>query len=162
MKEYFRNISDNNIVTNKIFWNFIRPFLINKGSLNSCEIMLRKEKKIITDTKEIAQVLNDHYINIVERSWGEKPISVAKQNYVTDDIKIVDHIVRHCEDNPSVRPIKKNDKTPRNSTCSILTISEQEVKKILKELNTEKSTGVDTMPPKLVKLAANYLAEPLS
>ena len=44
----------------------------------------------------------------------------------------------------------------------MLTISEQDVKKILNELSTEKSTGVDMMPPKLVKLAANYLAEPLS
>ena len=42
--------------------------------------MLRKEKKIITDTKEIVQVLNDRYINIVERSCGEKPTSVAKQS----------------------------------------------------------------------------------
>ena len=36
--------------------------------------MLRKEKKIIRETKEIVQVLNDHYINIVERSFGEKPL----------------------------------------------------------------------------------------
>ena len=50
----------------------------NKGLLNTSKIMLRKEKKIITDTKEIVQVLNDHYINIVERSCGEKPTSVAK------------------------------------------------------------------------------------
>ena len=57
--------------------------------------------------------------------------------------------------------IKKNVKTPQNSTCSLLTISEQEAKKILKELSTEKSAGVDTMPPKLVRLAANYLAGPL-
>ena len=42
IKEYLHNISDNNIVTNKNFGNFIRPFLLNKGSLNSCEIMLRK------------------------------------------------------------------------------------------------------------------------
>ena len=44
----------------------------------------------------------------------------------------------------------------------MLTISEKEVKKILKEISTEKSAGVDTIPPTLVKLAANYLAEPLS
>ena len=124
--------------------------------------MLRKEKKIITDLKEIVHALNDHYINIVERSCGEKPTSVAKQNLLTDDIKIVDHIVRHYEDHPSVRHIKKNVKTTQNSTCFLLRISEQEVKKILKELSTEKSAGVDTIPPKLVKLAANYLAETLS
>ena len=42
IKEYFHNITGNSIVTNKNFWNFIRLFFINKGSLNSCEIMLRK------------------------------------------------------------------------------------------------------------------------
>ena len=39
IKEYFHNINNNNIVTNNNFWNFIRPFLVNKGSLNSSEIM---------------------------------------------------------------------------------------------------------------------------
>ena len=124
--------------------------------------MLRKEKKIITDTKEIVQVLNDHYINIVEKSCGEKPTNVAKQSYLADDVKIVDPIIRHCEDHPSVRHIKKSYERSQNSTCSLLTISEQDVRKLLKELSREKSTGVDMMPPKLAKLAANYLAEPLS
>ena len=44
----------------------------------------------------------------------------------------------------------------------LTTISEQEVKKILQELSAGKSAGVDTIPPKLVKLAANYLPGPLS
>ena len=108
------------------------------------------------------QVLNDHYINIVERSCREKPTRAAKRTLLKDDIKIVDQIVRQYEDHPSVRHIKKNVKTRQNSTCSLLTISEQEVKKILKELSTEKSAGVDMIPPKLVRLAANYLAGPLS
>ena len=69
--------------------------------------MLRKEKKIITDIKEIVQVLNDHYINIAERYCGEKTTSVEKHSVLTDDVKIVDHIVRHYEDHPSVGNIKK-------------------------------------------------------
>ena len=44
----------------------------------------------------------------------------------------------------------------------MLTISEQKVKTILKEISTKKSTGVDMMPPILVRLASNYLAGPLS
>ena len=151
-----------NIVTNKSFWNFIGPFLINKGSLNSCEVMIRKENKIITGTKEIVQVLNDHYNNIVQRSLGEKPASIEKQSYLTDDIKIFDHIIRHYEDHSSERRIIITLKHPQNSTFSLLTISEQEVKKILKGLSKEKSTGVVMITPKLVKLAVNYLARPLS
>ena len=60
----------------------------------------------------------------------EKPTSVAKQSYLIDDLKIVDHIIRHYEDHPSVRHIKKKVKTPQNSTCSLLAISVQVVKKI--------------------------------
>ena len=74
IKEYFRN---SNIAINKHFWNFIRSFLKSKGSLNSCEIMLRKEKKIIIDIKEIVQVLNHYKIYIVERSFAEKRTSKA-------------------------------------------------------------------------------------
>ena len=101
-----------NIVTNKSFWNFIKPFLIKKGSLNSCEVMIRKENKIIIDTKEIVQVLNDHYNNIVQRSLGEKPASIEKQSYLTDDIKIFDHIICHYEYHPSERRIINNVEAP--------------------------------------------------
>ena len=45
--------------------------------------MLRKEKKIITETKE-----------------NENATGVTKQSHLTDDIKILDHIVRHYEDHP--------------------------------------------------------------
>ena len=75
--------------------------------------MLRKEKKIITDTKKIVQVLNDHYININERSCGGKPTSAAKQSYLTYDIKIVDHIIRHYEDHLSLRHKKRTLKLPK-------------------------------------------------
>ena len=47
---------------------------MNKISLKSCEIMIRKQKKIITDTIEIVQVLNDHYVKIVERSCGKNQL----------------------------------------------------------------------------------------
>ena len=76
-------------------------------------------------------------------------------SYLTDNLKIVDHIIHHYEDHPSVRHVKSNVKTPQSSTCSLLTISGQEVKKILKELSTEKSIGVGKMPPTFVKLATN-------
>ena len=60
IKEYFHNISNNNAFTNRKVWNFIRPFDVNKGLLNSSEIMLRQKNKIFTNTKEIVQVLNCH------------------------------------------------------------------------------------------------------
>ena len=56
-----------------------------KQRLSSSKIVLREENKIIIDTKEIVQVLNDHYINIVERPCVEKSDSGANQSQLTGD-----------------------------------------------------------------------------
>ena len=84
--------------------------------------MLRKENKVITNTNEILQVVNVRDINLVERSFWNKPTSIAKQSYLTDEIKTVGNIIRHYEDHPSIIKIKKNVKSPQNSPCSLLAI----------------------------------------
>ena len=55
-------------------------------------------------------------------------------------------------------PTKKPNKTSKLYLFFINNISARR----LQELSTEKSAGVDKMPPKLVKLTANYLLGPLS
>ena len=72
IEEHFRNITNNKIVTIKKVWSYVRPLLVNKDSLNICEI--------VTATKKIVQVLNDHYVNLVEISSGEKSTSIVKQS----------------------------------------------------------------------------------
>lgn len=42
--------------------------------------------------KEVVQVLNYCFVNMVERSCGKKPSSVGKQKRLTDDIAIIDHV----------------------------------------------------------------------
>ena len=37
-----------------------------------------------------------------------------------------------------------------------------EVKKLLKEIDIKKAVGVDTIPPKLIKIGADIIAEPLT
>ena len=87
--------------------------------------MTRKENKIITDTKEIIQVLNDHYINEVERSCREKP-TVKLLNWFQYNRQ---SLIHHYEDHLIARHITKTVKRPQNSTSSLLVISEEEVKK---------------------------------
>ena len=41
--------------------------------------MIRKEYQVITDDKEIVQVLNDHYINTVQRSCGENQLVLKRK-----------------------------------------------------------------------------------
>ena len=41
-------------------------------------------------------------------------------------------------------------------------ITTSEVKKLLKEIDIKKAVGVDTIPPKLIKIGADIIAEPLT
>ena len=66
------NFTSNGIITNKIFWKAIKPFLTIKGCVEKTDIMLRDDEKMITDKKKLVQLFNDHYIKIVERSCSFK------------------------------------------------------------------------------------------
>ena len=51
--KYFNGIAKYGIVTNKNFWNIIKPCLTNKGHINHQYIMIFDNKKIITNETEL-------------------------------------------------------------------------------------------------------------
>ena len=124
---------------------------------------------MITDEKKLVQLFNDHYINIVERSCGFKPeklefdIGSSNKNEVLSST--LDKYRNHPS--PSIVKILKN-KNLQSSSISIPSsswgskITTEEINTILKSLNSKKAPGIDKIPTKLVKLASDFLAEPLS
>ena len=47
-KKYMDQVSEKDIETNKSFWNFIKPFMRNKGMVASSDITLIEGKNVIT------------------------------------------------------------------------------------------------------------------
>ena len=68
IKRYIDKISEKGIETNKSFWNFMKPFMTNKGMIANKDITLIDGKNVITDEYELSRIFNKHYINIVEKS----------------------------------------------------------------------------------------------
>ena len=70
--------------------------------------MLVEKDSLITKDEEIANILNDHYINIVEKSSGLKPIQI---NYdkVTDKRILINNIIEKFCDHPSITNIKNEN-----------------------------------------------------
>ena len=66
IKQHLAKITEKGITTRKEFWNFIKPFLTNKGFSKNNNITLKNKKKIITDEKKLENLFNNHYMNIVE------------------------------------------------------------------------------------------------
>ena len=160
IKQHLANITKKGITTNKEFWNFIKPFLTNKGFSKNNDITLKIKKEIITDEKNLADLFDSHYINIVEINSGIRPETLSSTCNIngTDGIQ---HIVNLCKDHPSIKLIKKKiipDGNKKQEFFSFKPTTVDNVEKLLNETDTKKAVGIDTIPPKLIKMASDFLA----
>ena len=90
-------ISEKGIQTNKSFWNFIKPFMTNKGMIASNNITLIEGKNVITDEYKISQTYNKHYINIVEKSCGKKPNKIGTTLGSLNDSDVLTGLLNHTK-----------------------------------------------------------------
>ena len=61
---------------------------------------------------------------------------------------------------PSITEINKV--TKNETASSFKEVAEEELLKLLKNIDVKKSTGEDNLPPKLEKCAARYIYKPLT
>ena len=156
IKNYFHKVTNDGVMNNKRFWDTVKPFMTNKSGLTNHDIMLIHDNSMITDETELTELFNEQYINIVERSTGVKPFCLSN---LTDkhNREIITDILRKYENHPSIVEIKNN----KNATNSFQfhEINENEIKSLFRKIDIKKSTGEDQIPPKLVKLASEYLVK---
>ena len=147
------------MTTNEEFWNFIKPFLTNKVFSKNNDITLKNKKEIIIDEKKLADLFNSHYINIVEISSGIKPETISS-TYNINDTDEIQHIVNLYKDRSSIKQIKKKiipNSNKKQVIFSFKLTTVDNVKKLLNEIHTKKAVGIDTIPPKLIKMSSKSL-----
>ena len=84
-KSYFDKVTSKGFVSNKAFWNTVKPFLTNKGFLTNENITIKHKDKIVTDNSKLAHLFNNHYINIVENTSGMPPKNIGNPECKSDD-----------------------------------------------------------------------------
>ena len=89
----------------------------------------------------MAKLFNSYYINIVEKSSGTKTFGT---NFENTSVQSVRDIVNSYKNHPSIIKIKQ-------------VVNESVIKDLLKNVDIKKASGIDTIPPKLVKLSADFL-----
>ena len=90
IKSHFKEATKSGTMSNKEFWDLVKPFLSNKGELMSSDISLVNNETTVTNDKELTEIFNDRYVIIVEKSSGKKPISLAKDAGFSDDRQLFD------------------------------------------------------------------------
>ena len=76
--KYLKRSTEKGISSSKQFWNFVKLFLENKGCMGNDVISITNGDAFIDKESVLMEILNTHYINIVEKTLG-----VAPGNYFT-------------------------------------------------------------------------------
>ena len=122
-------------------------------------IILDENGEIIKDNREVSEILNNFYVNIVEQTTGMKPSqgSFSKTDSVDEQLDI---IIEKYKAHPSIQKIKDNN--PFLSHFSLSCATEDMILRILLSLNFTKGAGYDTLPPKVIRLVSTVIASPLT
>ena len=160
LKKHFKSITEKEIKNNKSFWKFIKPFLTNKSFIGSNNITLVKNDVVTTDKKTLASTVNKHYINIVEISSGKPPKNLSKMSRGKSKQEVLCNILNAYKIHPSIKQIEKKFNEQnffRKEEFFFKPATPLEIKKLINCLDTNKAKGIDTFPPKLIKIAADFL-----
>ena len=122
--------------------------------------MLSQDKNIISNENELVKVFNKHYMNIIQKSGGQKPTNIAKRNSIDDDRQAVKLICNSYRNYSSISKIKSYITTKGNINNSTIfsPVSRDEIRKLLQQLKPRKAIGDDKIPPALIKIAADPLS----
>ena len=73
-----------------------------------------------------------------------------------NDSDVIDRIIKSYQNHPSVLKIKNK------FGSDLISFDFQQVKPAEVKIDIKKAVGVDTIPPKLIKIGADIIAEPLT
>ena len=160
-KAYFNKTLTESNMTNKKYWVLMRPFLTEKGGNYGTKITLKENEQFITNEESLAETFNDQYVNIVEKTTGVPPVSIANNGLNIEDINItINQIIQHFSDHPSILAIQNNNQSIETFQIPLAQISD--IQDILKNINIKKSAGPGMILPSLVKMCSNVIDGPLT
>ena len=142
-------------MSNKKFWSTVKPFLTNKGGISNDFISVEKDGDLISNEKEIVELFNQNYINIVENSSGKKPSSLGDCLNAFQDELTVKEIISVYSNHPSIQNITSVFNT--DSKFDLPKTTASDVNKIIKSLDTNKTTGPDGIPANFVQMSASVI-----
>lgn len=142
IKQYFKRKSEEINQNPHKFWNTYL-FLHSKCSIKANDIILKEFEHVITDKRRISTIFNDYFKNIANH------IPVPMGDTYGNDF----------ENDPSIEAIIRNK---RSNTVGFNSTNIEVVQQLLQDININKSSGHNSITPKLVKLSATAIAAPIT
>ena len=149
--DYFREICQNGTLDSKSFWKKLKPYLFGKNH-GDTDICLSENDSLITDPKNIAEIMNKHFISVGQ--------TTEQMNSKEDSNLSLHQIIKMFEKHNSIISIKNNLK--HNTLFEFQPITKDTLKEIILSLDHNKAFGHDMISAKFLKLSADIIAGPLA
>ena len=158
-KNYYNNLDMKVFNDNKTFWKRIKPLFSEKSSSNR-NITLIENDIVISDKREVAEKLNNYFVEAVEYLEIAEFQSDNDTIYSENVDEQIDNIIKKYKSHPSILKIKENVKLETKFKFSDIT--QEEIENEIKKLDSRKSIMEDDIPIKVLKgsfdLVSNYLS----
>ena len=153
IQNYFaERCSQNNMQNNPSkYWETVKPFMTDKMKTRHDVITLQHNGKILNDPSAVSNIFNDYFSNVALEIGDEKPMCEDED---------IESVFKMYENHESVKCICENMSCDVPFYFSKVTV--KNVESLLRESDSSKASGYDNIPPKLLKVAAKELAQPIA
>ena len=131
------------------FWDTIQPFMTNKSKGCNENITLKHNGKIVNNPDDVCDIFNGYFTNVA--------LEIRSEASLNEDEEL-DQIFKMYQNHPNIARIQEH--VSIDSPFKFTNVSVGEVKSLLRNIDSSKATVYDTITPKLLKAAANELAQP--
>ena len=154
-RKLFKEATKIGVMSNRTFWNAVKPLLTNKGCMTNDCISTEKDGDIVRDEEVLVELFNENYINIAEISSGSKQSSFRNCEDSAQDDATVDKIISKYSAHPSVQKIKMEFSLDKEFELGYA--SAKDINQIIKFQNINKVKGPDGISARFVKISADII-----
>ena len=127
------------------FQKTVKLFISNKTNRNESDIKLIERNNVVKDRKNVADILNEYFINIAEYAVGRQIATLPSKDTQMSILEIKN---RH-ENHINIQNIKNRK---LNSTFAFEKTTFSNIRRLIFELDARKPMGIDTIPTKIIKM----------
>ena len=154
-KRYYNNLDLRIFDDNKKFWRCVKPLFSDKQKILDRNIVIAENDTIYSDSKEVAEKLNDFFIEAVENLEIE-PFELNNELICSDQIE---NIVKQYELHPSI--LKIEEKITLHEKFRFSNLPDENMQQYILQLNSKKAGIENDLPMDILKrsndIVSNYL-----
>ena len=144
-KKYYNNLDIKLFDDNKTFWQQIKPLFSDKKSILQNNITIIDNDIVYTEKKEVAEKLNNFFIDAVD------DLEIEPFTCVNDAVILsgnIPNIIKMYENHPSIVKIK--EKVKLDDTFKFNDITSSQIKQEIERINPKKSCIGNDIPAKIL------------